>query len=233
VEYVRLVAKLFEVAPTIRNYFINEDFLNFIKNALGKFDGEEMAGSLHEYIHSTLHLMKQVLKVHELDRDTTSHPKKSTIYELLPVLSNEIKKCHSSSCMGLVLSSVKEICMIKKDEVIHELFERHIDLLKWAIELLTYDSGEIMYASARLLTNFSISSNPMHIAFLFENAILDRIFQAYHQAGNRDGIQHMLLSLLSNLTADDLELQERVITHPIMTQVIVREALDSFNPVNI
>jgi hypothetical protein len=106
-------------------------------------------------------------------------------------------------------------------------------LLVRAIELLTSDCGELIYASAKLLTNFSISPDPLHIAFLFDQSILDRIFDSYHKPATRDHIHHMLLSLLANLTADDPHFQQLVLAHPVMSQVVLREAVDSGNPVHV
>lgn len=51
--------------------------------------------------------------------------------------------------------------------------------------MLFSDVDSIRKASAKLLTNFSISEDPNHIEILFEKDILDRIFEVYGLPGIR------------------------------------------------
>jgi hypothetical protein len=61
----------------------------FIQTTFEKLEEYQEKNS-QEYIYSVLYLVHQVLKTHQFDSDTFSYPKKSTILQLLPILTHQI-----------------------------------------------------------------------------------------------------------------------------------------------
>lgn len=80
---------------------------------------------------------------------------------------------------------------------------------------------------------FLLSENPEHTRFLADKRVLDRLYESYYLANNRDENRLAILAFLSNFTADFIEFQEMVMLHPAMKEIIVNEAANSYRQVLI